>query len=194
MVRVAQRIHLAYEGIYVDEHGQAIPPHIMIQGLVEHLERWARLGTKHGLILLEVHCLPPKVVAEFRDESENLHFDAYHAFSGQYLVEADVFLISAAEAGLLPKAEFFRRYPSVLPFSRITLNCFEKKPYQIRLAHHDDLLALLDLEDQCQPETERASAAMLQERIEQYPTGHCILSVDGDIVRVIYTQRHNIHK
>ncbi|MCB0191740.1 MAG: class I SAM-dependent methyltransferase, partial [Anaerolineae bacterium] len=122
-----------YEGVFVDTTGHLIPPHVMVQSLVEHLERWSRVVSRHGLIILEVHCLSPEIIANNLDLSESLHFDAYHAFSGQHLVEADTFLMSAAEAGLFPQADFVRHYPKTLPFTRITLTYFEKRPYRIRL-------------------------------------------------------------
>ena len=102
---VKERAHLPYQAVCVDGQGELIPPHVMVQSLVEHLERWSRVVTKHGLMILEVHCLEPKVVYQFLDKSENLHFDAFQGFSQQYLVEADVFLRSAAEVGLFPKLE-----------------------------------------------------------------------------------------
>lgn len=76
---------------------------MMVQSLVEHLERWSGVVTKHGMMILEVHCLEPKVVNKFLDSSNSLHFDALQAFSSQYLAEADVFLMCAAEVGLFPK-------------------------------------------------------------------------------------------
>ncbi|OLT58079.1 AprA-related methyltransferase [Moorena bouillonii] len=143
------RSQLSYQGVYVDPSGESIPPHVMIQSLVEHLERWSSVVTKHGLVILEVHCLEADVVNKFLDKSENLHFDAYHAFSMQHLVEADVFLMSAAEVGLFPKLNLSKGYPKLFPFTRISLNCFENRPYTIRHPHLSDIPALVDLETKC---------------------------------------------
>jgi acyl carrier protein len=161
----------------------------MVQSLAEHLERWASISTKHGLIILEVHCLEPDVISTFLDKSESLHFDAYHAFSRQHLVEADVFLAAAAEAGLFPKSEFFRKYPNTFPFSRITLNWFEKRPYTIRHPHLGDLPALVNLEAKCWPEPLRVSSNEIQQRLERFPNGQYILEIDGRVVGAIYSQR-----
>ncbi|WP_414624618.1 GNAT family N-acetyltransferase [Calothrix sp. CCY 0018] len=189
--RVQDRSGLLYQGVYVDPSGELIPPHVMVQSLVEHLERWSRVVTKHGIVILEVHCLEPEVVSKFLDKSINLHFDAYQAFSMQHLVEADVFLMAAAEVGLFPKFELSKRYPKTFPFTRITLNCFEKRPYTIRHPHLSDLLTLVNLENKCCPEYLRASSDEIRQRIERFPNGHCVLEMDGQVVGVIYSQRIN---
>lgn len=187
--KVQARSGLPYQGVYVAPSGESIPPHVMVQSLVEHLERWSRVVTKHGLIILEVHCLEPFVVNRFLDKCENLHFDAYEAFSMQHLIEADVFLIAAAEVGLFPKLEFSKRYPKTFPFTRITLSCFEKRAYTIRHPHLSDLPALVNLEAKCWPKHLQAPADEIRQRIERFPNGHCVLEMDGQIVGVIYSQR-----
>ncbi|GET41661.1 GNAT family N-acetyltransferase [Microseira wollei] len=183
------RTHLSYENVSVDVQGNLIPPHVTVQSLVEHLERWARIVTKHELIILEVHSTEAQTVNKFLDKSENLHFDAYHAFSMQHLVEADVFLMAAAEVGLFPKFEFSKRYPKTFPFTRITLNCFEKRPYTIRHPNLSDLPALVNLEAKCWPEHLQASGDEIRQRIERFPNGHCVLEMDGQLVGVMYSQR-----
>jgi malonyl CoA-acyl carrier protein transacylase len=184
-----ERTRLAYQGVYVNNEGGSIPPAFMVQSLIEHLKRWASVTSKHGQIILEVHCLEPAMVHAFLDHSENLHFDAYHAFSKQHLVGADVFLIAAAEAGLFAKTEFFNYYPKTFPFSRITLNWFEKRPYSIRHAHPKDLSALIKLEKACWLEPLQVSEAVILQRLERFPEGQCVLEMDGLIVGVVYSQR-----
>ena len=183
------RTRLAYQGVYVDTNGQAIPPAAMVQSLTEHLKRWASVTSKHGLIILEVHCLEPATVHAFLEQSESLHFDACQAFSMQNLVEADVFLMAAAEAGLFAKHEFSRYYPKTFPFTRITLNWFEKRPYTVRHAHPRDLSALVKLEKACWQAPLQVSEAVILQRLERFPEGQCVLEMDGLIVGVIYSQR-----
>jgi malonyl CoA-acyl carrier protein transacylase/ribosomal protein S18 acetylase RimI-like enzyme/acyl carrier protein len=187
--RVAQRARIPYDGVYVDEAGDSIPPAVMVQSLVEHLARWAQVVTRHGLLLLEVHSLPPEVVARHLDLSESLHFDAFHGFSMQHLVEADLFLMAAAEAGLFPKAGASQRYPATLPFTRITLHHFEKRAYRIRHPQLDDLPALVELETRCWPPHLCASHDELRQRIQRYPQGQCLLEFNGRVVGAIYSQR-----
>ncbi len=183
------RKHIPYQGVYVNPTGACIPAHAMIQSLVEHLEKWSSVVTKHGLIILEVHCLEPQILYQFLNKSENLYFDAVQGFSQQYLVEAKVFLMAAAEVGLFPKSKFSVKYPKTFSFSRITLNYFENRPYKIRHPHLSDLPALINLETQCWPEHLRASANDIQQRIERYPNGHLVVVWDEQIVAVMYSQR-----
>nr|UYH37510.1 polyketide synthase dehydratase domain-containing protein [Myxococcaceae bacterium MCy9487] len=183
------RAQLPLQGVYVDPKGALIPPGVMFQSLVEHFRRWAEVVTEHGLLLLEVHSLAPAIVHRFLDQCENLHFDAYHAFSKQYLVEAHVFLLAAAEAGLFPKLGFPRRSPRTFPFTRITLSHFEKRPYTLRHARVEDLPALIQLEEASLPSSLRASPQQLRTRLEQSPDGNLLLELEGRTAGVVYSQR-----
>ncbi|ODS25134.1 hypothetical protein AB835_00255 [Candidatus Endobugula sertula] len=189
VMNIEARSKIFDQGVYVDSDGQAISPVVMIQSLVEHFKRWSCVKTKHGLLILEVHSLNPEVVNQYLDESESLHFDAYHGFSSQYLVSAEDFLICAAEAGLFSKPDVFQNYPRNLPFTRITLNFFEKKPYQIRHPNENDLSALMDLEKICRPNNQCLCIDDLRQRIDEYPKGQCILELNNTIVAVIYSQK-----
>ena len=183
------RSRIFYQGVYVDKEGKTIPAAIAIQSLVEHLQNWSSIITKHGLIVLEVHCLTPQTVFPYLDQNESLHFDAYHAFSMQHLVEADVFLLSAAEAGLFSNLKFSKRYPNVFPYTRITLSYFEKRDYVLEYAKESDLLRLVELEAYCWPEHLRVSHEKLSQRIKQFPEGQLVMKMNGEIIGVVYTQR-----
>ena len=183
------RTRLAYQGVYVDNEGGSISPAAMVQSLIEHLKRWASITSKHGLIILEVHCLEPATVHTFLEQSESLHFDACQAFSLQHLMEADVFLMAVAEAGLFAKPDFFNYYPRTFPFARITLNWFEKRLYIVRHAHPRDLPTLVKLEQACWDAPLQVSEAAILQRLERFPEGQCVLEMDGLIVGVIYSQR-----
>lgn len=189
LAREQARAHLPYQCVSVDQSGSLISPPTAVQNLVEHLKRWAEIVNHHGLIILEVHSLDPEVVYTFLDRCENLHFDANQAFSMQHLVEADVFMMAAAEVGLFPKNQFGRKYPKIFPFTRITLNWFEKRPYTIRQPNLSDLPALVKLEAECWTEALRTSTAELRRRLERQPDGHAVLEIDGEIVGVIYSQK-----
>jgi acyl transferase domain-containing protein/thioesterase domain-containing protein/SAM-dependent methyltransferase/acyl carrier protein len=184
-----QRQSFAGCGVYTRRDGTRLDAADVAQGLVEHLRRWSAITTRFGLITLEVHSLPPSAANEFLDQSENLHYDAFHGFSGQLLVEPDQFLMAAAEAGLLPDPDCLRRYPKVLPFTRITLSRFQPRPYIIRHARADDLAALVALEADCWAEGLRASRATLAQRIERHPQGQFVVEAGGQVIGVLYTQR-----
>ncbi len=115
--------------------------------------------------------------------------DSKDAFWGQHFVEADVFLLTAAEAGLFPKAEFFEKYPQNLPFSRSTLDQFQKRPFIIRHPQRADLPTLVNLEAACWAEALQAPASEIEQRIEHNPTGHCVLEMNDQLVGVIYAQQ-----
>jgi acyl transferase domain-containing protein len=178
-----------YLGAYADRQGNAIPPAAAVQSLVENLQRWAEVVNEHGLIVLEVHCQDPKVIREHIDQTESLYFDAIQGFSQQLLVEADVAMMAAAEAGLFPSRNSFRKFPSFLPYCRITLNLFERRPYRVRLARLSDLPALLRLEEACWPKAMCVAGDELQRRIETYALGQWVLELNGNIVGVVYSQR-----
>jgi acyl transferase domain-containing protein/acyl carrier protein len=188
-ISLVARSGARYLGAYADRHGDAIPPAAAVQSLVENLQRWAEVVTEHGLIVLEVHCQDPKVVREHIDQTESLYFDAIQGFSQQLLVEADVAMMAAAEAGLFPSRDSFRKFPGFLPYCRITLNLFERRPYRVRLARLSDLPALLRLEEACWPKAMCVAGHELQRRIEAYALGQWVLELDGNIVGVVYSQR-----
>ena len=175
--------------VAVDADGRAIPSGALVQSLVEHLRRWAEVAGKHGLAVLEVHSLAPEVAGRFMNQAESLHFDAYHGFSGQQLVDAGVYLLAAAAAGLFPRLPYAGRYPRLLPYARITCNWFEKRSYVLRPARRGDLTDLLELERQCSAQPMRMPAEALDARMEQNPGGQLVVEWDSRVVAVAYTQR-----
>lgn len=185
----AARTALPFHSVSVAADGSLMPPQVAVQSLVEHLGRWAGVIGRHGLILLEVHCLDPEIVALQPDRSENLHFDAYHAFSHQHLVEADVFLLAAGEAGLLPRRDAARIYPRADSFVRITLDRFDLMAWRVRLARQDDLPALTAIEAACWPEPLRETPAELARRLAAAPGLQLVAEQDGRVVGVIWAQR-----
>lgn len=187
--QLRQRAEGRTHGVYIDSDGQAIPAKVVYQSLVEHLTRWSAIIGDSGAMFLEVHSLPPQVIGRYLDQCENLHFDAYHAFSGQMLADADEFLWAAAESGLFPRLAYARHYPRTLPFSRITLNWFEKRPYRLRPAFSDDLDALVDLDQACWPAHLTAGRDVIAARLARYPQGQYVLEQQGEVIGALYTQR-----
>jgi acyl transferase domain-containing protein/NADPH:quinone reductase-like Zn-dependent oxidoreductase/NAD(P)-dependent dehydrogenase (short-subunit alcohol dehydrogenase family)/acyl carrier protein len=185
----AARASHGVRSLAVDSRGGLIPAGAQVQSLVEHFDQWSGIVGRYGLMLLEVHSLDARTVERHIDQSENLHFDAYHALSRQHLVEADVFLLALAETGLLPKADFARRYPRTLPFTRITVNWLEKRPYRVRHPRPGDLADLLVLEAACWPEGLRTDAAELARRAGTAAADHLVIEQGGRVVAALYTQK-----
>ncbi|MCW5898685.1 MAG: class I SAM-dependent methyltransferase [Flavobacteriales bacterium] len=72
------------------------------QDLCDHLRRWTPHLERFGLIVIELHTLPPDLAAAHPGRTAITAYDGTHGYSDQYIVEHDVFLAVAAEAGLHP--------------------------------------------------------------------------------------------
>jgi hypothetical protein len=91
--------------------GEEVPPDELEENLVRHLRRWAPYVGRFGLLVMELHTLPPIVTAANLDRTLAVAYDATHGFSDQYLVELDVFLACAMEAGLASDDRFQAKFP-----------------------------------------------------------------------------------
>jgi hypothetical protein len=80
--------------------GQEIPAEELEENLVRHLRRWAPYIGRFGLLVLELHTLPPELTAANLDKTPAVAYDGTHGYSDQYLVEVPIFLECAREAGL----------------------------------------------------------------------------------------------
>ena len=81
------------------------------ENLKEHFLKWQPYVQKFGLLVIELHTLPPDLVAKHIGLTPATAYDATHGFSDQYIVEMDVFLNIAKEAGLHPDPAFQTRFP-----------------------------------------------------------------------------------
>ena len=91
--------------------GQDIPADELEQNLVRHLRRWAPYVGRFGLLVLELHTLPPELTAANLDKTPAVAYDGTHGFSDQYLVELPIFLDSAEAAGLRADPRFQSKFP-----------------------------------------------------------------------------------
>lgn len=92
--------------------GGRISNNLVEENLLEHLQKWSPYVSKFGLLLIELHTIPPNVCAAGLGKTAATAYDATHGFSDQYIVEIDVFNKVAAEAGLFPQDSVFRRFPN----------------------------------------------------------------------------------
>ncbi|HXI26613.1 MAG TPA: hypothetical protein VNG71_22365, partial [Pyrinomonadaceae bacterium] len=190
--KAAEQRSRAGGSVYIDAEGHAIPPGDMIQSTVEHLRRWSQVVNEHGLVMLEVHCLPPDVTARYLDESESFHFDAYHALSHQYLLDAQTFLACAAEAGLFWREGRGVGFPKNLPFTRISLSHFERRAYIVRSVYDGDLPAMVHLDEVWPRRRSRfnpdKAVASFESELVIETEGHVVASVrcdEEETVRVV---------
>ena len=92
--------------------GRRIPNNAIEQNLVDHLKKWAPYVARFGLLVLELHTIPPKMAALNIGRTNVSAYDGTHGYSDQYIVELEVFLKAAREAGLSPTPEFEAKFPS----------------------------------------------------------------------------------
>lgn len=111
-------------GAYVDGRGRALDAAAVERDLVGNLRRWAGHVHRHGLVLLEAHCVDPRVARRHLGATHSVAFDAYHGYSHQYPIEHSAFLRCCREAGLRPESQYERRYPAQRPFVAVSLNRF----------------------------------------------------------------------
>lgn len=80
--------------------------------LKQHLSRWAPFVKKFGLLVIELHTIPPHLVAANIGQTAATAYDATHGLSDQYIIEVDIFNQIAAEAGLFPDPQHFSKFPN----------------------------------------------------------------------------------
>lgn len=103
--------------------GQEIAPDELEENLVRHLRRWAPYVGRFGLLLLELHTLPPELTAANLEKTPAVAYDGTHGFSDQYLVELPVFLDCAREAGLRADPLHACKFPQS-ELATVSLNYF----------------------------------------------------------------------
>jgi len=91
--------------------GEEIPAEELEENLTRHLRRWAPYVGRFGLLVLELHTLPPALTAAHLEKTPAVAYDGTHGFSDQYLVELPIFLESARQAGLQADPKYQSRFP-----------------------------------------------------------------------------------
>jgi len=109
-------------GAYVGANGRSLDAVAVERDLVAHMRRWTPHVAKHGLVVLEAHCVDPAVAQKHLGATHSVAFDAYHGYSHQYPVEHAAFQDCCRLAGLRFVSEWERRYPVSRPFVAVTLN------------------------------------------------------------------------
>ena len=78
---------------------------------MEHFKKWSPYVHKFGLLIIELHTISPHLTAANLGKTAATAYDATHGFSDQYIVEIDVLHKIAAEAGLFPDFNYFKKFP-----------------------------------------------------------------------------------
>jgi hypothetical protein len=103
--------------------GEEIAPDELEENLVRHLRRWAPYVGRFGLLVLELHTLPPELTTANLERTPAVGYDGTHGYSDQYLVELPIFLDSAREAGLRADDRFQCKFPPS-ELATVSLNFF----------------------------------------------------------------------
>ncbi|MBC8312524.1 MAG: class I SAM-dependent methyltransferase [Candidatus Marinimicrobia bacterium] len=106
--------------------GRLIPNYELKQNLVEHLHAWCPYVKRFGLLVLELHCLPPHLTSDNIGATTSTAYESTHGYSDQYIVEISTFLNAAEEAGLVPEAQNMARFPNS-DLATISINLFKSK-------------------------------------------------------------------
>jgi len=103
--------------------GEEIPTEELEENLTRHLRRWAPYVGRFGLLVLELHTLPPALTAAHWDKTPAVAYDGTHGFSDQYLVELAIFLESARQAGLHTDPRYQAKFPAT-DLATVSINFF----------------------------------------------------------------------
>ena len=109
-------------GAYVGADGRSLDGAAVERDLVAHMQRWTPHVSKHGLVVLEAHCVDPAIAQKHLGATHSVAFDAYHGYSHQYPVEHSAFQACCQLAGLRFVSEWERHYPVSRPFVAVTLS------------------------------------------------------------------------
>ena len=96
------------------------------KNLMEHLQKWSPYVEKYGLLVIELHTIPPTLTALNLGKTAATAYNATHGFSDQYIVEIEIFNKIAKEAGLFPDEDYFKKFPNS-DLATVSVNLLKKK-------------------------------------------------------------------
>ena len=79
--------------------------------MVEHLKKWKPYVKKFGLLIIELHTLPPEITSSNLGKTAATAYDATHGYSDQYILELDVFQRMAEKANLFSDERYTSKFP-----------------------------------------------------------------------------------
>jgi SAM-dependent methyltransferase len=92
--------------------GQRLNNNDVEDSLLEHFKKWKPYVEKFGLLIIELHTINPKLTANNLGKTAATAYDATHGYSDQYILEVDVFIEIAKEAGLNLDRNYFTKFPN----------------------------------------------------------------------------------
>ena len=103
--------------------GRWIPNKELKQNLIEHFSSWKNYVSKYGLLILELHTIAPELTAKNLGQTVATAYDSTHGYSDQYIIEVEIMLESAVEAGLIPDPQYQECFPND-KLATISINLF----------------------------------------------------------------------
>ncbi|WP_053991227.1 class I SAM-dependent methyltransferase [Mangrovimonas sp. TPBH4] len=104
--------------------GERLENSLVEDSLLEHFQRWKPYVERFGLLIIELHTIAPKLIAKNLGKTPATAYDATHGYSDQYILEIDIFMALAKEAGLIPVAQYASKYPNN-ELATVSINLFK---------------------------------------------------------------------
>ncbi len=104
----------AYKGVRLNNN-------LVEDSLKEHFEKWKPFVEKFGLLIIELHTVPPKLTAANIGKTAATAYDATHGYSDQFILELNVFNKIASQVGLEPDSRYYSKFPDTV-FATVSVN------------------------------------------------------------------------
>lgn len=91
--------------------GKRLSNNMVENSLLEHLVKWKPFVEKFGLLIIELHTVPPELAAKNIGKTAATAYDATHGYSDQYIIEVDIFNTIAKAAGLEADPRYYTKFP-----------------------------------------------------------------------------------
>ena len=108
--RTAQHLEPRSTGAFCFRGEQLLNDNVT-QSLIEHFEKWTPYVKKFGLLVIELHTIPPTLAAANIGKTAVTAYDGTHGYSDQYILEYEVFIKAAEAAGLSLDPKHQAKYP-----------------------------------------------------------------------------------
>ncbi len=92
--------------------GKRIKNEVLSQNLYEHFSEWKPYLKKYGLLIVELHSIPPEKTRKNLGKNSMTAYDATHGYSDQYIIEYENYLKEAKRAGLEPEKKHEHLFPN----------------------------------------------------------------------------------
>ncbi|AWH74678.1 polyketide synthase [Dokdonia sp. Dokd-P16] len=105
--------------------GKRLSNNVVEASLAAHFSKWSPYVGKHGLLLIELHSIPPAVAARNIGRTAVTAYDATHGYSDQYIVEVPVFHDTLAAIGMKRDETLSAKFPNT-EAATVTVNLFRQ--------------------------------------------------------------------